>query len=158
MHLLRHYWNLLLGLVVLTAIGVAIVPLTSISPIMNDGAGEEFRDYVYPRLVSLAESVDAVKSMVANHSRNVLALQAHAEKIETLAGQIDDFLASPNYHGDFATVVEHYRDGRSAILTAISRARDALQSFDFAELPELITLFDDGSDQLDLALSLLPRT
>lgn len=155
MHRHRHNWNLLLALVVFTMVGVAIVPLTTISPGVDAGETENFRDFVYPRLISLADTVDTVESMVAERSRNVLALQAHAEKIERLVEQIDGYLASSTYQGDHVAVVEHYQRGRTAILSAISSARNALRSFDFAGLPDLITQFDYGSSQLNEAVTLL---
>lgn len=148
-------FSLLILLFLLTTVGVALTPLTQGTPATRPDQATGFHEYVLPRLIALNESVGKVESMVAERSRNVLALQAHADKIEALTEQIDDYLASESYHGEYGEIVGQYRLGRDIVLSAITEARESLRSFDFSSIPALTTRFADGSDRLEDALALL---
>lgn len=153
-----HRWlSLLVPLLLLTMIGVALVPLATVSPSAQRGEGD-FYAYVTPRLVALVDAVERVESLVANRSRNIIALQANADRIETQIEEIDRYLLSSDYRGDHATVVNHYRHGSDSIIVAIEQARTAMRTFDFAAIPNLIPMFTSGSKELSAALSLLQST
>ncbi len=150
-----RFMSATIALLLATAMGTAAVPLTTTFSGPSPESDVGFREAVLPRLEALTDAVDKVESLVETRSRNIIALQAHSVTIEKLCEQIDTYLASQEYHGEHPEVVEHYRHGKGAVATAIAGARTALQSFDFTSLPDLVPLFSQGSDQLELALTLL---
>lgn len=151
----RRSRPILLVLLVATAAGVASVPLTLTLPAVVPDGDSAFHTEMLPRLIALNESTNDVESLVRERSRNVLALQAESTRIERLVEEIDAYLISPEYHGEYPEVVDHYRKGSEAVLTAISGAREALATFDFSRIPSLIPLFTQGSENLELALTML---
>ncbi len=142
-------------LLAMTLVGTAIVPLHSPR---ETRSSESFQQMMLPRLTVLADSVGEVELLVSTRSRNMLALQAHASRIETVVAEIDNWLASPSYDGRQADVVKRYLLGRDSVLLAIGDAQLALQSLDFASIPKLVPQFSVGADHLRGALELLEDT
>lgn len=111
--------------------------------------------YVLPRLVSLSDSVNQVTSLVQGHSRNVLALTQHGNRIEAIIGDLDAWRAEHAVPERFATIDAQIVDGSTIAQTCIQAARDALTSFDFSAIPDLIPQFEEGASTLGTALTSL---
>lgn len=155
----KRYRPTILGLlVVVTIAGVAIVPLGAVRTSGTSTENATFREFVLPRLQKLLISVERVETMVEDRSRNILALQANAARIETLFDEIDDYLDTRDSPAEFQEVVALYRLGRDEVLIAIEGARSALASLDFGEIPSLIPRFTAGREYLVQAVSTLEST
>lgn len=140
---------------IITSFGVAQVPLaTGIStlPRPND---DTFAGFMERRLTDLSESTEAVSQMVQSRSRNILALQAEADRIEKRIQEIDAFLADVNMTPDQVQVAQTYQRGRDLIFEAIEIARSSITSFDFSDIPRAIPIFDDGKALIDEALTMV---
>jgi hypothetical protein len=148
----RTGWVLILLL--LTAIGVALVPLSTGVP-AGTTESAEFRAYMYPRLNALLAASEEVNGMVSERSRNVLALRAESERITTLTADIDAWLASADIPAWAEPVVDDYTSGRDLILEAIDEAYAALRSFDFSAMPGMIPRFEQGTELIARALDVL---
>lgn len=145
--------GILVTLMVLTAIGVALVPLGA--PAFGDDDTGEFREFMEPRLVALHESAVAVNDMVKEKSRNILALRSESSRIEALVAEIDAWLAENDVPPWGDPVVRDYRDGAGKIQTAIDAAYAAIRSFDFSKMASMIPVFDEGTQLLQRALGTL---
>ena len=140
-------------LVVITMVGVAIAPLqTPISSGVSD-ANDEFAAFMTPRLTALLASAIEVEGMVEGRSRNVLALRAESERIESISSQIDAWLAQRELGNAEQRIADDYEAGIVRIRRAISAAYDAIGSFDFSSMPEMIPIFTEGRAYLESALA-----
>lgn len=155
LHRIIRLSHLVAILLLVTSLGTALVPLATFNSEVAPSSDTNFRNVMLPRLTTLADSVDEVETLVSNRSRNVLALQAHATRIETVVLEIDDYLDSPEYDGEHPDVVEHYELGRDAVLGVIGAAQAALRSFEFDSISELVPRFADGAELLREAVALL---
>jgi hypothetical protein len=140
-------------LLVLTTIGVALAPLGS--PAVGDEDTGEFRAFMEPRLVALHESASAVNGMVQEKSRNILALRAESNRIEALTDEIDAWLAEHAVPAWGEPIVRDYREGAARIDTAITAAYEAIGSFDFSKMADMVPVFDAGTNLLQRALDTL---
>lgn len=136
----RTGW-IMLALLAVTIAGVALAPPTTGVP----EGGEEFRAYLLPRLVALEAASESVDAMVRERSRNVLALRTESERIAALTDDIDAYLAAHDTPAWAEGAVADYRAGRDRLSTAIDAAWDALRSFDFSAMPEMIPIFEEGT-------------
>ncbi len=155
LHRIVRLSHLVVILLLVTSLGIALVPPGTFNPNVDPNSNAGFRDVMLPRLTVIAASVDEVESLVSNRSRNILALQGRATSIETVVAQIDDYLASVENEDEHPAAVEHYELGRDDVLAAIDEAQSAMRSFDFESIPELIPLFADGAEHLRKAVALL---
>ncbi len=155
LHRLVRLSHLVVILLLITIVGTALVPLGAFNSNVDPSGKASLRDKMWPRLLALTDSVEEVESLVLNRSRNILALQGHATRIETVIAEIDDHLVSFEYEDEHPDVVEHYVLGRDVVLAAIHEAESAMRSFDFESIPALIPLFTDGADHLRKAVALL---
>jgi hypothetical protein len=153
MRSLRATSGILIALVVLTAVGVALAPLTS--PVAGGADTDEFRSFMEPRLVALVDSSTAVNGMVKEKSRNILALRSESSRIETLVSEIDTWLTEHDAPGWADPIVRDYRDGAAKIQSAIDAAYAAIRSFDFSKMASMIPVFDEGTRLLQRALDTL---
>lgn len=154
-HRIARLSQLVVILLLLTLLGTALVPLGERSPNVDPTSNASFRTVLLPRLKALTDSVDEVESLVSSRSRNIIALQALATRIETLITEIDAWLTSPHYSGDYPHVVEQYELGRDAVLTVIGEAQSAMRSFEFDSISELVPRFAIGAEHLREAVWLL---
>ncbi len=147
--------KVIVPLLVITTIGVALVPLAPI-PVPDARSGDiGFRPFMEPRLAALLESAELVEGLVSEQSRNVLALRAESTRITTLVDAIDAYLAETTIPAWAVPVVEDYRAGSDAILAAIEMAHAAIRTFDFSNMPDAIPIFASGTDDLADALNTL---
>lgn len=140
---------------VATVLGTAFVPLDSSSPDLSSAVDTDFAPFMTAQLGAPIDSTDAVAGMVESRSRNVLALRAEANAIESIIHDIDAFFLDRRPRTCELGVVTAYRSGSDFIIEAISVARSAFGSFDFSSVPNAIPLFNEGRKQLDIALSTL---
>lgn len=146
----------LLPLAILTILGVAVVPLTSGTPGGGDVPGQtEFRAFMEPRLVALLESSRAVNDMVSERSRNILALRSESSHIEGLVEEIDGYLAETEIPGWAQPVVDDYRTGSQHLQTAIDAAFEAIRTFDFSKMTEMVPVFGEGTRLIEQSLDTL---
>jgi hypothetical protein len=153
MRSIRATAGVLVLLMLLTAIGVALAPLGA--PTLSGESSGEFRTFMEPRLAALHDSASAVNDMVAGKSRNILALRSEANRIDALTDEIDTWLADHEVPAWAEPVVRDYRDGVAKVDTAIAAAYEALGSFDFSKMAEMIPVFDAGTELLQRALDTL---
>ena len=146
--------RILLPLILATVIGVALVPLST-GTREAPGASNDFRSFMEPRLVALLASSRNVESMVTERSRNILALRAESERIETITADIEEYLRGHESPGWAEPVITHYHQGSDLIRMAIDEAYTALGSFDFSAMPDMIPLFSEGTDEIEEALGTL---
>jgi hypothetical protein len=146
--------RVLFPLFLLTVLGVAITPLTTGAPSPAPDTSD-FSTYMEPRLAALVESAQKVESMVSGRSRNVVALRAESERIDALVSDIDAYLGAHDAPGWAEPVVSHYRDGAARIEMSINAAWEAMRTFDFSKMPEMIPVFSQGTEDLETALRVL---
>jgi hypothetical protein len=146
--------RILFPLFLLTVLGVAITPLTTGAPSPSSGT-TDFATYLEPRLAALVESSQKVETMVSGRSRNVVALRAESERIDALVSDIDAYLDAHDVPGWAEPVVSHYRDGAARIETSIEAAWEAMRTFDFSRMSEMILVFSQGTEDLETALRAL---
>ncbi len=144
----------ILALLLLTGAGAALAPLAS-APAGSGTMDAGFVEYMEPRLQVLLESAREVEGMVSERSRNVLALRAESERITALVEQIDRYLAGRDLAPGEQRVADLYRDGADQLQRAIDSAYDALSSFDFSAMPDMIPVFSEGADLIEDALASL---
>ena len=144
----------LLALVLLTAVGVALVPLAT-TPAGPAALDADFVTFMEPRLQTLLDSAVDVEEMVAGRSRNILALRAESQRISSVVEQIDAYLAERSLTAKERHVAELYREGSSAMLRAVDSAYAAIGSFDFSAMPEMIPVFSTGVDRIEEAVASL---
>jgi hypothetical protein len=82
LHRLVRFSHLVVILLLITTVGTALVPLGAFNSNADSSGKASLRDMLWPRLLALTDSVEEVESLVANRSRNILALQSHATRIE----------------------------------------------------------------------------
>lgn len=104
--------------------------------------------FVVPRLDRLIEEGAAVSSLVADRSRNLIALNAHANRIDSLTRDIRDWPADypvpPRFQDAHDTLV---RAGLT-INGVIDDAEGMLTTLDFGGMSDLIPRFDSALAQL----------
>jgi hypothetical protein len=147
--------RVVIPLLLLTMVGVALAPIATGVPSGNIDSDTDFRAFMEPRLAALLDASEKVDEMAGERSRNVLALRAESQRIEALVEDIDAYLARATVPAWAEPVVADYRAGRDLILSAIDTAYEALSSFDFSSMPEMVPLFAKGTDLLENALSVL---
>ncbi len=146
--------RVLLPLLLLTTLGVAMVPLTA-GRLAPAAATSDFTAFMEPRLAALVESSRKVEAMVSEHSRNVLALRAESERIDAIVEDIDRYLDDHGVPVWAGPLVSQYRDGVARIQTSMDAAYDALRTFDFSKMAEMIPVFSQGTQDLEAALRVL---
>lgn len=144
----------LLALILLTAASAALSPLAT-TPAGAGSMDADFVEYMEPRLSILLDSAREVEGMVSERSRNVLALRAESERITTLVDQIDRYLTERALAPAEQHVADLYRDGSDNLQLAIDGALDAMSSFDFSAMPEMIPIFSEGTRLIEHALASL---
>lgn len=147
--------RIILPLILLTMLGVALAPLSTRSPGTGTTDADGFRTFLEPRLAVLLESATRVEGMVSERSRNILALRAESERIESIVSDIDTYLQEHDVPTWGEPVIEHYRNGSELVLRAIDSAYAAIGSFDFSAMPSMIPVFSEGRSEIDLALRAL---
>lgn len=153
MRSIRAAAGVLVLLLAVTALGVALTPLGS--PALGGAESGEFREFMEPRLAALYDSASAVNGMVAERSRNILALRSESNRIEALTDEIDTWLSTHDVPAWGEPVVRDYREGAAKIDTAIRAAYEAIGSFDFSKMASMVPVFDEGTDLLQRALDTL---
>jgi hypothetical protein len=148
----------LLPLALLTVIGVALVPLSTGMPAGDSSTVSDFRAFMQPRLTALLASSEKVDSMVNERSRNILALRAESERMTTLVEEIDAYLSVNQVPSWAGPLIEDYRSGSDRVITAIDAANEAIRSFDFSRLTEMVPLFGEGTDLIERALRTLEES
>lgn len=157
-----HYFSRLAGplasLFVMMAMGVvwmtyatASVPQLSEPPSLSTTTSEPDRgyiDYVTPRLDALIEETDAVATLVEERSRNILALQRHANRIEALVDDLTQYSDQHTVPRRFESIHEDILSGGTEVETIIQNARGAMVRFDFTSLPTLLDRFERASELL----------
>jgi hypothetical protein len=121
-----------------------------------DGDERAYVEYVVPRLDRLIEEGSVVSGLVAERSRNLLALNARGTRIRTLCGQLVSpgtavpvparFTAS---HADLVAAAE----GMNA---AIDDAEGMLATFDFDGMAEVVPRFEGALDTMRRVRDALP--
>lgn len=150
---MRSTGMIAVALIVLTIIGVALAPIGA--PALSGDDSGEFREFMEPRLLALYDSASTVNSMVSGKSRNILALRSESNRIEAITTEIDDWLADNTVPAWGEPVVEDYRAGVEKIDTAIGAAYDAISSFNFSRMADMIPVFDEGTGLIQQALDTL---
>lgn len=152
MNLAAGIRRVVIPLIILTIIGVALAPLSPRTPDSRTAGSDDFTRFMEPRLAALLESSRTVEGMVSERSRNVLALRAEGQRIETIVVEIDTYLESAEIPEWAESLVQQYQDGSAKVLTAIEAAYDAIRRFDFSAIPDMIPVFSEGTSEIDAAL------
>jgi hypothetical protein len=142
-------------LLLITIVGVAIVPLAAPPGGTADPANYSFAEFMEPRLTVLLGSSREVERLVSTRSRNILALRAESERMDAIIEQIDAFVEERELTADQQVVVDRYRAGTTQMQTAISAAFEAISRFDFTGIPAMIPVFSEGARQIESALDTL---
>lgn len=108
---------------------------------------EAYYEYVAPRLDRLVIEVGTTRDMVEKKSRDILQLTRSGEVIETLTGEIREY-------GESNPVPEKFADVHARILAAsdtvnftFEEARNALRTFNFSGMSDLVVGFSDAADE-----------
>ena len=147
--------RVIVPLILLTMVGVSLAPLSTGTPSADGSGDSEFRAFMEPRLAVLLASVQDVEDMVQERSRNILALRAESQRIETIITEIEAYLEEGDIPAWGALVIEHFRAGSAQVLEAIDAANGALRTFDFSSIPSMVPVFSEGRFEIDTALRTL---
>lgn len=142
-------------LLLVTIVGVALVPLATLPGGTTDPANVSFSEFMEPRLVALLGSSREVERMVSTRSRNILALRAESGRIDAIVEQVDDFVEKRELTANQQEVIDRYRAGTIQMQTAIAAAYEAISRFDFTGIPPMIPVFSEGARQIESALDIL---
>jgi hypothetical protein len=119
-------------------------------------AEQAYLDFVLPRLDLLIEEGRAVSSLVDQHSRNVVALRRHGNRITVLTTEIiewdRDHVVPSRFLASHTVLVA----AADELHTLIAEAQDALVRFDFSGVVDLIPRFDSALGTIQTARHALP--
>lgn len=150
-------------LAVVAAVGLALLILTRTdlfqrvsAPPASGGTPEpavvrltdderRFFAFVDPRLRSIAAESDALAELGNTRSRNILAIQTRATRVDELAKEIDDFTASLPAPARFADGMGAYRQGVATMHGAMTDAKAAFLRFDWTALKTAVDQFSLGA-------------
>lgn len=134
------------GVTVSTASHIDLQPVTRASGLTDEES--KYYEYVAPRLDRLVSEVDDVVVMVDGKSRDIVALSVSGARIEQLA---DEIMTYGNDHGvphRFADIHLRILDATGKATHTFGQARQALRSFDFSGMTELVNEFQAVADGL----------
>lgn len=145
-------WAIIIAMLVVTWIGVSLSTATRVALEPPADTAHAFTvdeaayyEFVAPRLERLVQETDSVLDLVKNRSRNVISLNVHGNRINTLATEIKAFGETRPVPELFAVIHNQIIEGSEFATVAISDAKSALQRFDFSGIPLLIPQFEDGT-------------
>lgn len=104
-----------------------------------------FYAFVDPRLRSIAAESDALAELGHTRSRNILAIQTRATRVDELAKEIDDFTVSLPAPARFADGMGVYHRGVATLHGAMADAKAAFLRFDWTALKTAVDQFSLGA-------------
>jgi hypothetical protein len=107
-----------------------------------------YYEYVSPRLDRLVTEVDQVVVMVEGKSRDILALTISGNRIEDLSRQITGFGETNGVPGRFQAIHDQVLTATNTTTYTFGQAREALRSFNFSNMSNLVTDFQIAATQL----------
>lgn len=104
-----------------------------------------FYAFVDPRLRSIAAESDVLAELGNSKSRNILAIQTRATRVDELAKEIDEFIVSLPAPARFADGMGVYRQGVTTLHGAMTDAKVAFLRFDWTALKTAVDRFSLGA-------------
>lgn len=118
---------------------------------------DAFYRFVGTRLRALTAESSKLVALGESRSRNVVELQARANRIDDISAQIDGYLEATPIPSRFGGVVASYRSGIAAMRSGIAATKSAFLRFDWDGVAAGLKTFETGVAQVASAFGLLQR-
>lgn len=146
-------------LVLLAVAGGAILALfpsgvAPLPPLASPSLSPEEQAYVDTigvRVLAMNDELQAISLLVSKHSRNVLELNRRGTHVEQLAAEIEGIRGEQPVPPRFAAFDLTAQQATGVALDAIGQARDALRTFDFSGIADLIPSFNNAAAAMNQA-------
>lgn len=142
-------------------IDVAVAPAPAGTPLPTAVAlttdEDAFYRYVGTRLRALTAESAKLAALGEGRSRNVLELQARANRIDDLSGQIDRYLAATPIPARFEAAVASYRAGIAVMRKGMDATKTAFSRFNWDGVAAGLATFETGNAQVEQGFWLLQQ-
>jgi hypothetical protein len=111
-----------------------------------------FYDALAPKFRSIATESQELSKLGKEKSRNLIELERRSNRVDSIAAEVNAYLATHPTPAIFAKPVQRYRAGVAAVQQGISQSRAAFTTFNWSEVAKAVEIGARGADNLSIAV------